>query len=658
MFAYARSLLNSVFPKKRSLEEDQDDQSLEHQTKKLKMEETTVADTNPEAQPATVAVEPTLIYRVKVNNLPVRDVAGTKKFLTKLGYPRFKKAPEWNYAYISFNTKEEAEKAKEQLDGQKFKKDILEAEVVIATEDSYRKRFMSKASEKKQKEEEANDTRTPSEKLADQVTPLHKVPYEKQLQQKERVGIKHLSTLKRTIANLKDITEKGRKEIEWARQPGALPCPISSIIPSPEINGYRTKCEFTIGKDLDGRRTVGFLLGLYRAGITAVLEPSECLNVSTTAKRIAKAMGDYVRASEYDVYDRSTKTGVWRTLMTKTQRTGDNMVVVQMRSEDLKPEQVEAEKANLIAYWDSFKDKPEDEKIVVTTLLFQIWNGDANGITDKAPTEVLTGDGYVYEELLGCRFRISSSAFFQVNTPATELLYAKCAEWCNIDKTKKTTLLDLCCGTGTIGITMAKSVDRVVGIEMVPEAIVDAKANAERNNITNVEYFASKVEDRIDIVTNATNEEVVAILDPPRNGVHASVIRAVRESSKINKVIFISCDAKQAMANFTALCRPQSNRFKGVPFKPTKAISIDLFPHSDHSELMIEFERIELPTEDEEKMKENEKEEETTTIKIETIETTVEETIVEAKAASPVESVTEVETTVETVVETEVETQE
>lgn len=83
---------------------------------------------------------------------------------------------------------------------------------------------------------------------------------------------------------------------------------------------------------------------------------------------------------------------------------------------------------------------------------------------------------------MSIRFRISSSAFFQVNTPATELLYAKCAEWCDINENKKTTLLDLCCGTGTIGITMAKSVDRVIGIEMIPEAIVDAKANALLNS--------------------------------------------------------------------------------------------------------------------------------------------------------------------------------
>jgi tRNA (uracil-5-)-methyltransferase len=85
---------------------------------------------------------------------------------------------------------------------------------------------------------------------------------------------------------------------------------------------------------------------------------------------------------------------------------------------------------------------------------------------------------------------------------------------------------------------------------------------------------------------------VIAVLDPPRSGVHSSVIRAVRESQQIEKVIFISCDPKQAMQNFIGLCRPTSNRFKGMPFKPTRAVSIDLFPHTDHCEMMIEFVRL------------------------------------------------------------------
>lgn len=248
------------------------------------------------------------------------------------------------------------------------------------------------------------------------------------------------------------------------------------VIGSPQVNHYRTKCEFTIGRNLEGEPSVGFLLGLYRDGIVAVLESDECLNVSATANAVAKSMSDYVKASDLPVYDRTEKTGCWRTIMTKTPSTGEVMIVVQLSSAELSAERVEQEKVSLTKFWKN------SSSVSVTTLLFQVWNGASNGFTDKAPLETLIGDGYVHEELLGLRFRLSASAFFQVNTPATEILYSKCAEWCNIDNSKKTTLLDLCCGTGTIGLTMAKSVDKVIGIEMVPEAIEDAKINAGLNS--------------------------------------------------------------------------------------------------------------------------------------------------------------------------------
>lgn len=151
------------------------------------------------------------------------------------------------------------------------------------------------------------------------------------------------------------------------------------------------------------------------------------------------------------------------------------MILIQINASELTDVQVQQEKEKLTDYW-----KNQNE-INLTTLMLQVWNGASNGVTDKGTTEILIGDGYVYEELLGCRFRISHNAFFQVNTPAAELLYSKCAEWCDV-KDKKVTLLDLCCGTGTIGITMAKSVDKVIGIEMIPEAIIDAKTNALLNS--------------------------------------------------------------------------------------------------------------------------------------------------------------------------------
>ncbi|KAF7728548.1 tRNA methyltransferase 2 [Apophysomyces ossiformis] len=467
------------------------------------------------------------------------------------------------------------------LNGVRFKQRTLVTEYSPISEEVFRKRF-----ENRKKEPLVDDDRTPKERLADQVTPLHRMAYNDQLQLKHKLGRKCMASLKRKVARLPEMSEEGKRQVSWAFD-NEYHCDLLDPIGSPTINGYRTKCEFTIGRNPDSEPAVGFLLGLYRDGITSVMDPKECLHVPEVAKRIAKAMENYVKASPYEVYDRGQRTGVWRTLMVKTQHTGDVMIVVQLKTSDLTEDQLAAEKQSLKRYW------AEQKGYTVKTLLLQIWNGDSNGLHQDARTELLIGDGYVYEELLGSRFRISHSAFFQVNTPAAELLYAKCAEWCNSDQNKKTTLLDLCSGTGTIGITMANSVDRVVGIEMVPEAVVDAKINAEMNNITNAEFYTGKVEDKIDIVAKQNNEAIVAVLDPPRSGVHTSVICAVRESTQIQKVIYISCDAKQAMQNFIGLCRPTSNRYKGLPFKPLRAVSVDLFPHTEHCELMIEFVRIE-----------------------------------------------------------------
>lgn len=387
------------------------------------------------------------------------------------------------------------------LDGVAFKKKIIKTEYTQMLESEYRHRFQQKnkeSTEKKEKEKKNDnkndddeillDTRTPSEKLADQVTPLYKVPYEEQLNKKHIIGIRQLRQLKKKLTQLPDITDEGRKQLQWAFDKNSSPeQPCETILPpigSPLINGYRNKCEFTIGKDMNGNPTVGFLLGLYRDGITNVLDPSETLHIPDIAKTIAKKMEQYItQHSTYEVYDRVKKTGVWRSLMVKTQKSGDIMILIQMKTIDLSPDQIQKEKEKLKTYWNSQLQQGEKEKdFKVSTLLLQQWNGDSNGITDRGQTEILTGDGYVYENLLGYKFRISSSAFFQINTLATELMYSQCAEWCNMDNTKKTTLLDLCCGVGSIGISLAHTVDRVVGIEMISDAIDDARFNADLNS--------------------------------------------------------------------------------------------------------------------------------------------------------------------------------
>lgn len=162
-----------------------------------------------------------------------------------------------------------------------------------------------------------------------------------------------------------------------------------------------------------------------------------------------------------------------------------------------------------------------------------------------------------------------------------------------MESNHSTTLLDLCCGTGTIGISVADKCGQVLGIEMVESAVQDARKNAELNGLSNkCEFFAGKAEDVLDLViAKAKFENIVAVVDPPRSGLHQRVLLLLRKCEKIKTIIYVSCDARLAMRNFVDFTRPISKTYKGAPFFPKKMIPVDLFPHCHHSELVILFER-------------------------------------------------------------------
>lgn len=155
----------------------------------------------------------------------------------------------------------------------------------------------------------------------------------------------------------------------------------------------------------------------------------------------------------------------------------------------------------------------------------------------------------MYESLLNLKFRISPLAFFQANTKAAEILYSKIGEICDIDES--TIILDICCGTGTIGLTLASKCKLVVGVEIIPEAIEDAKVNSELNNIKNVEWHCGKAEDILpNLLKRHVNDKVVAIVDPPRAGLHIKVIQALRHLRNLESLIYVSCNPELATQNF------------------------------------------------------------------------------------------------------------
>ncbi|GBN59190.1 tRNA (uracil-5-)-methyltransferase A [Araneus ventricosus] len=196
------------------------------------------------------------------------------------------------------------------------------------------------------------------------------------------------------------------------------------------------------------------------------------------------------------------------------------------------------------------------------------------------------------ETLLDMKFQVSPEAFFQINVPATEVLYSMVADLVNASSSA--TVLDICCGTGTISLCLAKKGAKVIGIEMCPEAVENARLNATNNGLPDVAFICGKAEDVIHTaIMKCNTSEIIAVVDPPRAGLHQKVLKAIRATSKIKKLIYVSCNSNAAYTNFVDLCRTPSNNYRGCPFYPVQAMVVDMFPHTPHKELVMVFERVE-----------------------------------------------------------------
>ncbi|KAJ1980504.1 hypothetical protein H4R34_002431 [Dimargaris verticillata] len=407
-----------------------------------------------------------------------------------------------------------------------------------------------------------------------------------------------------------------------------LPCPVLDTVASPAVDHYRSKCEFAFGLDSDDNVVLGFQAGKFGTVYDQVAPADDCPNVDATTLDLVRRIRDHVATvvDRFPLYDREAKTGVWRLVMTRTQTTKQSMVVVQYNPTDL----TEADITDLHQGLQSCLAPSQ-----VTSLYVQACDQIHNGFNAKFGFTLLAGTPTIHETLMGRDFEISPASFFQVNTRGAERLYALVRYLATTGyeatpeakqkalstlqpnelavtspQASQTALLDLCCGTGTIGILMASAFAKVIGVEMVEEAVKDAQRNAEANHITNAEFIAGKVEKvlapelrKLNRPTDQTSDEgesspsaqpltsAVAVLDPPRAGVPKSVIASVRNCDKIDRIVFVACDFKLSMQNVIDLCRPTSNTYSGVPFRPVVAIPVDLFPHTKSCELVIELVR-------------------------------------------------------------------
>lgn len=370
-------------------------------------------------------------------------------------------------------------------------------------------------------------------------------------------------------------------------------CDLSEFVPSPVIDNYRNKCEFTIGFDsTETNVKIGFRLGDYKSGSNEVVEPYVCRNISEHMKSFLKKFRPYFEQSAYKPCNIRLKLGNWRQLTLRSNEAKDILAIIIFDKKDLSDEQVQEEKDQLKLFLEKsfeIKGDNDDDEYRLKSFMFNL-NTNRTGLSKMDNLECLFGEQHLNEKLLGLDFRISPLAFFQSNTKGAEILYSKIGDICNIDK--DTILLDICCGTGTIGLTLADKAKLVVGVEIVPEAIEDAKLNSALNGVTNVEWHCGKAEDVLpNILKRFHDQKVVAIVDPPRAGLHNKVLQNLRQLRNLKNLIYVSCSPELAMQNFVDLARDTSKSYGNQPFVPLKAIAVDMFPHTNHCELILYFTR-------------------------------------------------------------------
>ncbi|XP_066535805.1 tRNA (uracil-5-)-methyltransferase homolog B [Hoplias malabaricus] len=417
------------------------------------------------------------------------------------------------------------------------------------------------------------------ERLADVVTPLWRLSYEEQLKWKQEQQYKLLLHMTQELA----------QDSTFVCNKGELPFPLLPIVPSPVRDGYRNKSTFSVNRGVDGNpKTVGFYIGTGKGGNIVCVHGDHLLNMPSKHKLVGRCYEDFIRASPLKPCILFHDGGHWREITVRTNSIGSTMAIVYFHPQNLTTEEINVHTDALVEYF----TKGPGAVCELDSLYFQESTMTRCSHEDS-PYKLLHGKPHIYEKILGYKFRISADSFFQVNRSAAETLYNTLAE---LNKAcEKGTLLDVCCGTGAIGISLSKNVKKVIGIELIEQAVEDAKYNSALNGIQNCEFVAGKAEVVLPklMPTLGSAEGLMAIVNPSRAGLHYRVISALRNHSSIRRLVYISCKPEgEAMRNFRELCGNTNwQKLTGEAFRPTLAVPVDMFPHTPHCELVLVFER-------------------------------------------------------------------
>ena len=318
---------------------------------------------------------------------------------------------------------------------------------------------------------------------------------------------------------------------------------------------YRNKAQFPIGLDKEGKPIAGF----YAGRTHSVIPTSSCAIQFEGHEEILAKVLEYVENSGEKVYDETTHKGVVRhVLMRKGEATGEIMVVLIINGKKLRDETL---------FVELLKNLPG-----MTSIQLNINTKDTNVILGDE-CRVLWGKEYITDKIGDISYQISALSFYQVNPAQTKVLYETALEYAAL--TGNETVWDLYCGIGTISLFLAQKAKQVYGVEIVPQAVENARANAKLNKIDNAEFFVGAAED---VYIEKKLPADVVVVDPPRKGLDEELVNTIAKMGP-ERIVYVSCDP----ATLARDCR----RFADNGYKVEKVQPVDMFGHSGHVETVV-----------------------------------------------------------------------
>ena len=347
------------------------------------------------------------------------------------------------------------------------------------------------------------------------------------------------------------------------RRIGGTEVRAERILGSERVEGYRNKAIYAVGEGENGP-----VAGFYRTGSHDIIPAPNCLLQSDEASKCAGAVVDWMRTNGVSAWN--GRSGTVRHVYTRRARDGTALCCV-VTGRRLSPSLTR-----------SLTEALRSACPALTGVVECVNRTEGNTVL-SGDFRTLWGSGTLRDRLCGFEFELAPQAFYQINPPQAERLYAQALEYALPERGG--TVLDLYCGAGTISLCLSQRAERVIGAEIVPEAVENARANAERNGVTNAEFICADAGEAARELKSRGITPDAIVVDPPRKGMDAPALEAIA-SMQPDRLVYVSCDP--------ATLSRDISRLRPLGYTPASALAVDMFPRTAHVETVVLMSRVEV----------------------------------------------------------------